>query len=344
MTLGMMLAVQYIIGQLNVPINEFVNFIRELQDARISLDRIGEIRLLENEEKPIDNTLVRFPSPYGEGGRRPDEVTLVRFPSHFPAQRLAGGEGGRRPDEVNLYLQNLSYQYEGPNSPKALDNVDLTIEQGKVTAIVGASGSGKTTLLKLLLKFYPPTEGKILLGKTDMNQLSAREWRGKCGTVMQDGYIFSDTIARNICVSDEDPDTSRLLHAATVANIHEFIESLPLGYNTKIGADGSGISAGQRQRMLIARAVYKDPEYIFFDEATSALDANNEKVIMDNLNEFFKNRTVLVIAHRLSTVKNADSIVVLEKGKVIEQGKHDELTLRKGSYYELVKNQLELGN
>lgn len=325
MTLGMMLAVQYIIGQLNVPINEFVNFIRELQDARISLDRIGEIRLLENEEKPIDNTLVRFPSP-------------------FPAQRFAGGEGGRRPDEVDLQLKNVSYQYEGPHSPKALNSVDLTIERGKITAIVGASGSGKTTLLKLLLKFYPPTEGKILLGKTDTSQLSAREWRAKCGTVMQDGFIFSDTIARNICVGDEDPDTSRLLHAATVANIFGFIESLPLGYNTKIGSDGSGISAGQRQRILIARAVYKDPEYIFFDEATSALDANNEKVIMDNLNEFFKEKTVIVIAHRLSTVKNADSIIVLDKGKITEQGTHEELTFKKGSYFELVKNQLELGN
>lgn len=310
MTLGMMLAVQYIIGQLNVPINEFVNFIRELQDARISLDRIGEIRLLENEEKLDDQTSAN-----------------VSF-SHTDS----------------ISLKNVSYQYEGPQSPKALNDIDLSINQGKVTAIVGNSGSGKTTLLKLLLKFYLPTEGKILLGKTDMKQLSARDWRSKCGTVMQDGYIFSDTIAHNICVSDEEPDPKRILHAATLANIHDFIESSPLGYNTKIGADGSGISAGQRQRMLIARAVYKNPEYIFFDEATSALDANNEKVIMDNLSEFFKGKTVLVIAHRLSTVKNADSIVVLDQGKIIEQGTHKELTLKKGSYYELVKNQLELGD
>ena len=318
MTLGMMLAVQYIIGQLNVPINEFVNFIRELQDARISLDRIGEIRLLENEEKPPSNTLGRFPSPFGEDGRRPDEV--------------------------NLRFEKVSFQYEGPHSPKALDNIDLTIEEGKVTAIVGASGSGKTTLLKLLLKYYPPTEGKILLGHTDLINKSSREWRGQCGTVMQDGYIFSDTIANNISVSDEEMNATKLLNAVRAANIQGFIEELPLGYNTKIGADGTGISAGQRQRMLIARAVYRNPHYLFFDEATSALDANNEKVIMENLDEFFKGRTVVVIAHRLSTVKNADKIVVLEGGRVVEEGSHAELTATKGKYFELVKNQLELGS
>jgi len=318
MTLGMMLAVQYIIGQLNVPINEFVNFIRELQDARISLDRIGEIRLLENEENPPSNTLGRFPSPFGEGGRRPDEV--------------------------NLRFEKVSFQYEGPHSPKALANIDLTIEEGKVTAIVGASGSGKTTLLKLLLKYYPPTEGKILLGHTDLINKSAKEWRSQCGTVMQDGYIFSDTIANNISVSDEEMNATKLLNAVRVANIQEFIEELPLGYNTKIGADGTGISAGQRQRMLIARAVYRNPHYLFFDEATSALDANNEKVIMENLNEFFNGKTVVVIAHRLSTVKNANKIVVLEGGRVVEEGSHAELIATKGKYYALVKNQLELGN
>ena len=311
MTLGMMLAVQYIIGQLNVPINEFVNFIRELQDARISLDRIGEIRLLENEENPNNNLLVDL-SPNGKGH--------------------------------DLRLEKVTFQYEGPHSPKALDNIDLTIEEGKVTAIVGASGSGKTTLLKLLLKYYPPTEGKILLGHTDLINKSAREWRSQCGTVMQDGYIFSDTIANNISVSDEEMDVKKLLNAVRVANIQEFIEQLPLGYNTKIGADGTGISAGQRQRMLIARAVYRNPHYLFFDEATSALDANNERVIMENLDEFFKGRTVVVIAHRLSTVKNADKIVVLEGGRLVEEGSHAELTATKGKYYELVKNQLELGN
>jgi ATP-binding cassette, subfamily B, bacterial len=311
MTLGMMLAVQYIIGQLNVPINEFVNFIRELQDARISLDRIGEIRLLENEEKPNTNLLADF-SVNGKGH--------------------------------DLRFEKVSFQYEGRHSPKALDSIDLTIEEGKVTAIVGASGSGKTTLLKLLLKYYPPTEGKILLGHTDLINKSAREWRSQCGTVMQDGYIFSDTIANNISVSDEEMDTQKLLNAVRVANIQEFIEELPLGYNTKIGSDGTGISAGQRQRMLIARAVYRNPHYLFFDEATSALDANNEKVIMDNLTEFYKGKTVVVIAHRLSTVKNADKIIVLEGGKVVEEGNHAELTASKGKYYELVKNQLELGN
>jgi ATP-binding cassette, subfamily B, bacterial len=311
MTLGMMLAVQYIIGQLNVPINEFVNFIRELQDARISLDRIGEIRLLDNEEK-TDSVFVASPLSSGEGKG-------VRF-------------------------EKVSFQYEGPHSPKALDKIDLTIEEGKVTAIVGASGSGKTTLLKLLLKYYPPTLGKILHGHTDLLNKSARDWRSQCGTVMQDGYIFSDTIANNISISDEEMDTTKLLNAARVANIQEFIEELPLGYNTKIGSDGTGISAGQRQRMLIARAVYRNPHYLFFDEATSALDANNERVIMDNLNEFFKGRTVVVIAHRLSTVKNADKIVVLESGRVVEEGNHVELTAIKGKYYELVKNQLELGN
>jgi ATP-binding cassette subfamily B protein len=209
---------------------------------------------------------------------------------------------------------------------------------------VGASGSGKTTLLKLLLKYYPPTEGKILLGHTDLINKSSREWRGQCGTVMQDGYIFSDTIANNISVSDEEMNATKLLNAVRAANIQGFIEELPLGYNTKIGADGTGISAGQRQRMLIARAVYRNPHYLFFDEATSALDANNEKVIMENLDEFFKGRTVVVIAHRLSTVKNADKIVVLEGGRVVEEGSHAELTATKGKYYELVKNQLELGN
>jgi ATP-binding cassette subfamily B protein len=312
MTLGMMLAVQYIIGQLNVPINEFVNFIRELQDARISLDRIGEIRQLENEEKPLKALIEASPRSSGEG--------------------------------KGVRLQNLTFQYEGPHSPKALDAVDLTIEEGKVTAIVGASGSGKTTLLKLLLKYYSPTEGKIYLGNADLVNVSARDWRTQCGTVMQDGFIFSDTIAKNISVSDDEPNAAKLLHAVHVANIKEFIEVLPLGYNTKIGSDGTGISAGQRQRILIARAVYRNPRYLFFDEATSALDANNEKVIMDNLNQFFKGRTVVVIAHRLSTVKNADKIIVMENGKIMEEGTHNQLANLKGKYYELVKNQLELGN
>ncbi len=310
MTLGMMLAVQYIIGQLNAPVNEFIAFTRDWQDAKISLERIGEIHALENEE-PISDFM---PSVIGV------------------------------PENKTILIENLSFQYEGPHSPKVLCDIDLIIPEGKITAIVGASGSGKTTLLKLLLKFYPPVAGKIIVGGTPFGQIAASGWRQQCGAVMQDGFIFSDTIANNIALGDEAVDRARLLHAVKVANIKEHIESLPLGYNTKIGTNGIGLSQGQKQRLLIARAVYKDPEFIFFDEATSALDANNEKVIMENLDEFFNGKTVLVIAHRLSTVKNADQIVVLEKGKIVEVGNHEILTKVKGKYFELVKNQLELGN
>jgi ATP-binding cassette subfamily B protein len=225
-----------------------------------------------------------------------------------------------------------------------LKNVNLTIPQGKITAIVGTSGSGKTTLLKLLLMFYKPQKGEILIGNSPLWGLGAKLWRSKCGTVMQEGVIFSDTIAENIAFNDEFPDTKNLLLAVKVANIQSFIEELPLSYNTKIGAEGNGISQGQKQRLLIARAVYKNPDFIFFDEATNALDANNESVIMANLEEFFINRTVIVVAHRLSTVKNADQIVVMEKGEIVEVGTHAELTQRHGKYFELVKNQLELGS
>ena len=308
MTLGMMLAVQYIIGQMNVPVNEFIGFTRDWQDAKISLERIGEIHLQENEEP---------------GG----ELSIV----------------GPPPENKTLRVENLSFHYEGPHSPKVLDGIDLIIPEGKITAIVGASGSGKTTLMKLLVKFYRPQEGKITVGGEDLEHLRSGHWRQRCGTVMQDGYIFSDTIARNIALSDEDINHTKLRHAVRVAHIQEFIESLPLRYNTKIGSGGVGLSQGQKQRLLIARAVYKNPEFIFFDEATSALDANNEKVIMGNLAEFFRGKTVLVIAHRLSTVKNADQIVVLDTGKIVETGTHSELTLAKGPYFELVKNQLELG-
>ncbi len=307
MTLGMMLAVQYIIGQLNAPINEFVGFSGRLQDARISLDRIGEVHSLENEEQP----------------------------THRP---IAKGK------QEKIILNNVSFQYDGPRSVKALDELSMTIEVGKVTAIVGSSGSGKSTLIKLLLRFFPPVEGKIYLGNEELQQLSPGDWRNCCGVVMQDGYIFSDSIINNICVNQDELDIERVKYAARMANIEEFINDLPSNYYTQLGADGKGISAGQRQRILIARAIYKNPDYLFFDEATSALDGNNEKVIVKNLEEFYKGRTVVVIAHRLSTVKNSDKIVVLDKGKIVEEGNHLELTLKKGPYYELVKNQLELGN
>lgn len=307
MTLGMMLAVQSIIGQLDGPITQMIGFVYEMQDAKISLERLGEIHEKDNEEK--EDT---------------PQITIL-------------------PEGKNLHLENLTFQYEGPHSPKVLEGVSFTIPEGKVTAIVGTSGSGKTTLLKLLLKFYDLTDGVIKLEGVQLANINGRLWRERCGTVMQDGFIFSDTIARNIAVSDEIIDQARLRHAVQVANIQDFIEGLPLGYNTKIGQDGIGVSGGQKQRVLIARAVYKNPAFLFFDEATSALDANNERIIMENLNEFFKGKTAVVIAHRLSTVKNADQIIVLEKGKLVEQGTHKELTAQKGIYFDLVKNQLELG-
>ena len=304
LTLGMMLSVSYIIGQLNAPISQFLGFVFSLQDARISLERLAEIHNKDNEE----------PSE-----RRIDEL----------------------PENRTIRLENVDFRYVGSDK-LVLENISLKIPANKITAIVGASGSGKTTLMKLLLRFYEPTEGNIKIGETELNTLTQHIWREHCGSVMQDGFIFNDTIAGNIALSDDTIDKSRLKQAVHIANIREFIEELPLGYNTKIGSEGMGISGGQRQRILIARAVYKNPDYLFFDEATSALDANNEKVIMENLNLFFKGRTAVVIAHRLSTVKNADQIVVLDKGKIIEQGTHQELLAFKGSYYHLVKNQLEL--
>ncbi len=308
MTLGMMLAVQYIIGQLNSPINQMISFLQSTQDAKISLERLGEIHGKENEES-----------------------------EEYPKVDIL-------PEQRDLNIDKVYFQYEGPHSPFVLDDVELNIPGKKITAIVGTSGSGKTTLIKLLLGFYNPTKGKITLGDLYLDNLSNRIWRDKCGVVMQDGFIFSDSIANNITVSDEYPDRESLLRAVKVANIQDYIESLPLGYNTKIGQNGVGLSQGQKQRILIARAVYKNPEFIFFDEATNALDANNEKIIMKNLDDFFKGKTVVVVAHRLSTVKNADQIVVLEKGKIVEVGNHSELSKKKGAYYELVKNQLELGN
>jgi ATP-binding cassette subfamily B protein len=308
LTLGGMIAVQYIIGQLNSPVQQFLGFIQGFQDAKISLERLNEIHQMDDEEqadKEWNHTL---------------------------------------PTDKSLTLNNLTFRYPGAGNEPVLDNIKLHIPQGKITAIVGMSGSGKTTILKLLLRFYEPEKGEINVGGQGLGTMSFKSWRGQCGVVMQEGFIFSDTIARNIAVGDDYPDKGKLHHAIKAANIQDFIESLPLGLNTKIGAEGNGISQGQKQRMLIARAVYKNPEYIFFDEATNALDANNEKVIMDNLKEFFVGRTVVIVAHRLSTVRNADNIIVLDKGKIIEQGTHLQLTALKGDYYALVKNQLELGN
>jgi ATP-binding cassette subfamily B protein len=306
-TLGMMLAIQYIVSQLNSPINDFIVFTRDLQDAKISLDRIGEVQNLKDEDEFTNDELKK--------------------------QELEG----------SLFLKNVTFQYEGPLSPKVLNSLSLTIPYGKVTAIVGSSGSGKTTLMKLLLKFYKPTEGLICVKDKNLTTIKSTQWRSVCGTVMQDGFIFSDSIARNIALTGENIDFNRVTYAAKIANINDFIDSLPLGYNTKIGGNGIGISQGQKQRILIARAVYKNPDYLFFDEATSSLDANNEKIIMNNLMEFFKNRTVLVIAHRLSTVINADKIIVLDRGIIAESGTHDELIKLGGIYYELIKNQLALG-
>jgi ATP-binding cassette, subfamily B, bacterial len=307
-TLGMMLAVQYIIGQLNSPIEQMISFIHSTQDAKISLERLGEIHEKEDEENPDDG-----------------KITIM-------------------PENKSINISGLSFQYDGPHSEMVLDNINLKFPEGKITAIVGMSGSGKTTMIKMLLGFYPPVKGEIRIGEIKLENYSNQMWRQKCGAVMQDGFIFSDSIAKNIAVSDEIIDKTKLLHAVKVANIQDFVESLPLGYNTKIGSDGHGLSQGQKQRILIARAVYKDPDYIFFDEATNALDANNEMMIMNNLEKFFQGKTVVIVAHRLSTVKNADNIVVLDKGEIVETGTHHDLTALKGEYYKLVKNQLELGN
>ena len=305
-TLGMMMAISYIVGQLNSPITQLISFMRDVQDAQISLDRLGEIHNMEDEEKPDDNRA-----------------------SHIP-------------DNADITLKNISFRYTGGLEP-VLKDLSLSIPANKITAIVGVSGSGKTTLMKLLLGFYKPDKGDIQLENFSLNNISQRTWRHECGVVMQEGYIFNDTIAKNIAIGEDYIDKDKLHHAIEVANISDYIDGLPLGYNTKIGNEGTGLSTGQKQRLLIARSVYKNPKYLFFDEATSALDANNEKVIMENLNKFFKNKTAVVIAHRLSTVKNADQIVVLDRGKMIEKGTHNELVKLKGNYYHLVKNQLELG-
>lgn len=307
MTLGMMMALQYIMGQINAPISQFISFAQAAQDASISIERLGEIHDMKDEEPE-------------------DETRLTMIPNNAP-----------------ISLHNVAFQYDGPHSPYVLDNVSLMIPSGKVTAIVGASGSGKTTLLKLLLGFYKPTSGDVLLGNIKLSNYSERSWRANCGSVMQEGFIFADSITNNIAVADDSPDISRVHESAIIANIDKWINNLPLGYATKVGADGQGLSTGQKQRLLIARAAYKNAHYLFLDEATNSLDAKNEREIMENLEHFFIGHTVVVVAHRLSTVKNADNIIVLDSGKIVEQGTHQQLTSIKGVYYNLIKNQLELG-
>ena len=308
LTLGMMLAVQYIIGQLNSPVEQLMSFFYSVQDVKISLERINEIHRMDD-----------------ENGKQGLETSVT--------------------DETKgIDMENINFKYDPHALKTIIDNVSLTIPKGKVTAIVGASGSGKTTLIKLMLGYYPVLGGQINIGGTDVNTLNKKWWRRQCGVVMQDGVIFSESIARNIAVDDKEIDKQRLQTAAEIACIHDYVMGLPLKYNTKIGRDGVGLSQGQKQRILIARAVYKNPNYIFLDEATNSLDANNERMIAEYLDEFYKGKTVVIVAHRLSTVKNAEQIVVLDKGKVVEIGNHEELTAKRGAYYNLVKNQLELGN
>lgn len=308
MSLGAMLAVQYIIGQLNSPIEQLMSFVNSFQDVKLSLERINEIHKVKEEETNC-NQLTEFQDA-----------------------------------DESIYINQIDFKYNHHSRKNTIENVTLCIPQGKVTAIVGASGCGKTTLLKLLLGFYPVIKGSISIAGHNLNEYNIKWWRKHCGVVMQDGVIFSESISRNIAVGDEEIDVERLEQAARIANIHDYIMGLPLKYNTQIGRDGVGLSQGQKQRILIARAVYKNPAYIFLDEATNALDAKNEKAIVENLNEFYKGRTVVVVAHRLSTVKNADQIIVLDNGKVVETGNHASLIGKRGAYYNLVKNQLELGN
>lgn len=318
LTLGAMLAVQYIIGQLSSPIEQFVGFVQAAQDAKISMERLNEIHDLKDEENA--------------------EQSYIQL----------------LPDNHSIFLKDVSFSYSGIMDELVLKNINLEIPQGKVTAIVGLSGSGKTTLLKLLLKFYDNYTGDIKIGdngqpitpehgSVNFRHISPAFWRRSCGAVLQDGYLFDDTIARNIAVGDETINFSLLLYSCKVANILTFVESLPNGFYTKLGPEGTNLSQGQKQRILIARAVYKKPQYLFLDEATNALDANNERAIVENLHTYFQGKTVVVVAHRLSTVKNADKIIVLEGGEIVEQGNHVSLSNRKGKYFELVKNQLEVG-
>jgi len=308
LTFGALLAIQYIIGQLTGPVEQFIRFVQDAQNAKISMDRLNEVHRLDNEEAKEDTSVHALP-----------ETGTIR-------------------------IDDLSFTYPGENNKQVLSGIQLEIPEGKTTAIVGVSGSGKTTLLKILLKFYGNYQGNVQVGGTDLNDLNHTFWRRNCAVVFQDGYVFNDTIEKNIAVEFGEIDKTRLKEACEMANILTFIESLPDGFKTRLGVGGTSVSQGQKQRLLIARAVYKNPKYVFFDESTNALDANTEMVIVENLKEFFKDRTVVIVAHRLSTVKNADKIVVLDSGGIMEQGNHYELSGRKGRYFELVKNQLELGS
>lgn len=309
-TLGMMLSIQYIVGQLNAPLSNFIGFIQLWQDAKISLERLSQVHSIDDEDS------------------------------------LKSNKVNELPQQKTIFIKNLNFRYGSKSSPLILRNLSLQIPEGKTTAIVGASGSGKTTLIKLLLKFYEPTEGGIYIGDTDLKNINNNFWRLNCGAVLQETFIFNDTIAGNISESEQSEliDKEKLKMASYISNIDEFVERLPNKFNTELGTSGIRLSGGQEQRLMIARAVYKNPSYVFFDEATSSLDANNEKNIMEKLNNFIKGKTAIIVAHRLSTVKNADNIIVLENGEIVEQGNHSELTAKRGKYYELVKNQLELGN
>jgi ATP-binding cassette subfamily B protein len=307
-TLGAMLSVQYIIGQMQSPINQMVGIMQQVQNARLSLIRLGEVHNRENEEKENINYISEFP------------------------------------DTQPIIIDKVNFTYGSSKSKLVLKDLSLTIPAGKTTAIVGLSGSGKTTMIKLMLGFYPPTSGDIYIGKESLSKYSFKEWRKHCGVVMQDGFIFSDTVAGNIAAGDMNINKQRLKYAAQMANIEEFIQSLPLKYNTKIGSEGGGLSQGQKQRLLIARVIYKNPKYIFFDEATNALDAKNERQIVSKLKQFFDGKTVVIVAHRLSTVRHADNIVVLDDGRIIEQGNHEQLIAKRGAYYDLIKDQLEIAD
>lgn len=338
-TLGAMLSISYIIGQMNSPLKQIISFMKSIQDAKISLDRLNEIHNRKEEE---DETSAEVSENYPSDEKQYSDTLYLNHEHFAKMMYKETGEG--------ITISNLSFRYGHPKTPLALKNIRMYIPKGKITAIVGASGSGKTTLMKLLLKFYPPSEGEIFIDGINLKDISAKLWRNSVGTVMQEGYIFSDSIARNIAMDGERIDEDKLFESVRIANLRDYITRLPLGFSTRIGNNGSGMSGGQKQRLFIARAVYKDPKYLFFDEATSALDANNEKMIMENLDQFYRSRpasggrrTVLVIAHRLSTVKNADQIIVMRNGEIVEEGNHHDLTRTKGYYFELVKNQLELG-